>query len=649
MDLGHLAVCPWTGHGALGRFLSGFGFLRVYSCKQKMTDSHTLLSQYARTGSESVFRELVSRYIDLVYSTAFRLVDGDAESAQDVAQTVFVALADQARTLPEDVMLGGWLHLRTRFAAGKLMRTERRRQLRERQAAEMNAIEDHTESNLAQVAPVLDDAIGLLEAEDRTAIMLRFFERKDFRGVGEALGSSEDAARKRVDRALEKLHVLLKHRGATLSTAALGTALATEAVTAAPAGLAGSVAGAALVSTAAGTGTTLTIAKLMATTKLKLGLTTLVIAGAATTLVIQHQSQTKLREVDESFRQQIAQLKADNESLSNRAAQAKGMRAPRLPAPPMHVTPQANASPTEDSQSTSLYARLNGKSLKLTAEQVESYLKANGRNPASLLAAFRTTGDPALLEEAMQKYPNDPQVDFEAVFKKDTSLEERRQWLDAFKRSAPDNALANYCSAFAYFKAGQTDQAVQDLIVADGKVEFQDYLPYRIQEDQEAYLSAGYSLADAEAFAVCQQPLLPQPGELRQFVHDIGDLAKSYQQAGDANSAQAALQIIADLGQRYANGSPGEFLVSQNVGVDIERFALGVMDPNTPYGGSGQTVQDQLNKLDRQLAGQKELGQQTTPLTQTMSDQDWISFDDRLKAFGEQEACRWLIRKYGQR
>ena len=65
-----------------------------------MTDSHTLLSQYARTGSESAFRELVSRYIDLVYSTAFRLVDGDAESAQDVAQTVFVALAYHARTLP---------------------------------------------------------------------------------------------------------------------------------------------------------------------------------------------------------------------------------------------------------------------------------------------------------------------------------------------------------------------------------------------------------------------------------------------------------------------------------------------------------------------------------------------------------------------
>ena len=286
-----------------------------------------MLASYARTGSESAFRELVSRYIDLVYSTAFRLVDGDVESAQDVAQTVFVALADQARTLPKDVMLGGWLHLRTRFAAGKLMRTQRRRQLRERQAAEMNAIEDHSESNLAEVAPVLDEAIGQLDAEDRTAILLRFFERKDFRGVGDALGSSEDAARKRVDRALEKLHVLLKHRGATLSAAALGTALATEAVKAAPAGLAGSIAGTALAGAAASGGMTPTLLKLTTMTKLTLG-TISVIAVACLTvrLVIQTQSQARLREENQALRQQtsqLAQLAAENERLSNPVVQAK--------------------------------------------------------------------------------------------------------------------------------------------------------------------------------------------------------------------------------------------------------------------------------------------------------------------------------------
>jgi len=291
-----------------------------------MTDSQTLLSLYARTGSESAFRELVSRYIDLVYSAAFRLVGGDAQAAQDVAQTVFLALAAKARTLPKDVMLGGWLHQHTRFAAGKYMRTERRRQLRERQAAEMNAIEDHSESNLAQVAPVLDEAIGQLDAEDRTAILLRFFERRDFRSVGDALGSSEDAARKRVDRALEKLHLFLKHRGVTLSAAALGTALITEAVTAAPVGLAGSIAGTVLASTAAGGGITATLVKLMTMTKLKFGIISVIaVTGVATELVIQSQSQASLREENQALHQQASQLSqvaAENERLSNLVVQA---------------------------------------------------------------------------------------------------------------------------------------------------------------------------------------------------------------------------------------------------------------------------------------------------------------------------------------
>jgi len=65
--------------------------------------------------------------------------------------------------------------------------------------------------NSPPVAPILDDAINQLGAEDRTAIILRFFEQRDFRSVGEALGSNEEAARKRVNRALDKLQLLLKH------------------------------------------------------------------------------------------------------------------------------------------------------------------------------------------------------------------------------------------------------------------------------------------------------------------------------------------------------------------------------------------------------------------------------------------------------
>ena len=287
-----------------------------------MNDSQRLLAEYAQTGSEAAFQELVSRYLNFVYSTALRLVGGDTHLAKDVAQTVFIGLASRGRTLSTEVMLGGWLHQHSFHVATKAVRTERRRQFRECEALTMNELSDDSESSLRQVAPILDEAITQLASEDRMAILLRFFEQRDFRSVGEALGSNEDAARMRVNRALEKLQVLLKHRGVTLSVTALGAVLTTEAVTAAPVGLAAAISGMALASTVAGTGTTLTLLKVMANTKLKLALTTLVMAGAATTLMIQHQSQTTLRGENASLRQQITRLKADNESLVNLAAPA---------------------------------------------------------------------------------------------------------------------------------------------------------------------------------------------------------------------------------------------------------------------------------------------------------------------------------------
>lgn len=291
----------------------------------KTTDSQSLLAAYAKTGSEAAFRELLTRYIDLVYSAAVRLVGNDADLAKDVTQSVFVNLARKAPLLPNDVMLGGWLHHHTVFVAATLLRGERRRQARERQAVEMNALQDHTKENLAQIASILDEAIDQLGAEDRTAILLRFFEQCDFPSVGEALGSNEEAARKRVSRALEKLQLLLKHRGVSLSAAALGTLLATEVVTAAPAGLAVGLAGTALTC-AAGGGTALSVLKIMNMTTLKLGvLGAIVVGGVVAPLAIQHQSLVKQREENQVLRQQVeqmAQLETENDRLSNSVLRA---------------------------------------------------------------------------------------------------------------------------------------------------------------------------------------------------------------------------------------------------------------------------------------------------------------------------------------
>jgi RNA polymerase sigma factor (sigma-70 family) len=289
-----------------------------------MTESQQLLADYAKNGTEAAFRELVARYINFVYSTALRLVGGDTQLAEDVTQVVFIGLARKARTLSGEVMLGGWLHQHTFHVATKSVRAERRRQSRESEAAQMNAPSD--DSGLRHVAPLLDEAITQLESDDRTAILLRFFEQRDFRSVGAALGSNEDAARMRVNRALEKLHSILKRRGVALSVGALGTALTVEAVTAAPAGLAISVAGTALASVSIGGGVSATLLKLMTLTKLQAGIiSALVVAGVVAPITIQHQAQTKLRVKDAALQQQSEQLAAmstENSRLSNLVAQA---------------------------------------------------------------------------------------------------------------------------------------------------------------------------------------------------------------------------------------------------------------------------------------------------------------------------------------
>jgi RNA polymerase sigma factor (sigma-70 family) len=301
-----------------------------------MTDNQRLLADYLSHGSESAFRQLVSNYLDLVYSTAVRLVGGDTHLAEDVTQIVFMDLARLAKKLSREVRLGGWLHRHTCFVAANTMRGERRRQFRERQAVEMNALTDISKAHLSQIAPIVDEAVNQLGAKDRAAVLLRFYERLDFRSVGEALGTNEAAAQKRVSRALEKLHNLLKHRGVTFSAAALAVVLADEAVIAAPAGLAASVSGTALAGALA-TGTTLTLLKFMGTTKLKFSIAAIVAASVVTPFLLQRQAQATLRKQEGILRRQVgelAQMTTDNQRLATLLAQANS--SPQVPENQLH-------------------------------------------------------------------------------------------------------------------------------------------------------------------------------------------------------------------------------------------------------------------------------------------------------------------------
>lgn len=373
----------------------------------------------------------------------------------------------------------------------------------------------------------------------------------------------------------------------------------------------------------------------------------LLLASIVAAMYEGHQALRQRREA-QRLAQQNEQLREERDEALKRLADSSAKRKPRLPAPPVQVAVPLATLPSESLASTNLYARFKDKVPKLTPEQVEAYLRAYGRNASSLLAAYRTGGDPTQLTEAMQSYPNDPQVAFEAAFKKDLPPEQRHQWLNTLKQTAPENALANYLSVRDYLKAGQTDQAIQELTVAAAKPQFQDYTLDRMQNNEEAYLTAGYLAAEAKILG-SSEVMLPQLSELKQLGLQMVDLANAYRSRGDEASAQAVLEMAVGLGQRYGGGLAGDCAISHAVGLVIERNALSAMDPNSPYGDSGYTVLDQLQQVSQQKDAITLSFKANEPLLQAMSDQDWISYVDRIKSSGEEAALRWAVGKYGQK
>jgi len=292
-----------------------------------MLDDQQLLRRYA-AGSEAAFTELVARHLPLVYSASLRQTGGDTHLAEDIAQQVFVDLARKAGSLPAGTVLAGWLHRATRFAVRQLRRTERRRQAREQESCAMNTPGPDADSDWEQVRPCLDEALDQMNPLDRDALLLRFFEQRSLKEIGAALGSGEDAARKRVARALDKLRELLVCRGVTTSVSALSLAMTAKGIQSAPANLAGTIAVSSLAAGgAAATGiTALHIIRTITMSQFKTAILAVVAVAGITTALIQHPAVDKLRAENRNLLQQsqkLAELQAENERLSNLVAQAQ--------------------------------------------------------------------------------------------------------------------------------------------------------------------------------------------------------------------------------------------------------------------------------------------------------------------------------------
>jgi uncharacterized protein (TIGR03435 family) len=234
-------------------------------------DDIGLLRRYVNDNSEEAFAGLVARHINKVYSVALRHTR-NPHQAEEITQAVFVILAKKARGLSSGVVLSGWLYQTARLTSVTFLRSEIRRTRREQEACMQNVLDEPpADVTWRQIAPLLDNAMAGLNETDRHAVVLRFFDGKSMSEVGTALGATEDAAKKRVSRALEKLQRLFARRGVKSTTAIIAGAISSNSVLIAPPALVNSVTAVAFSKGAIAGTSTLTLStgalKIMAWTK----------------------------------------------------------------------------------------------------------------------------------------------------------------------------------------------------------------------------------------------------------------------------------------------------------------------------------------------------------------------------------------------
>jgi len=297
-----------------------------------MTSDLDLVGQFARDKSQDAFTALVNRHVNLVYSAALRQVRSP-QLAEEVAQSVFADLARDAGKLVGDGdatspnALTPWLYAVTRRTAIDVIRKESRRQLREQIAVEMTNMnatsndlsrQSGTTADWTQIEPLLDDAMAALDETDRSAILLRYFENKSLREVGEALGTNDDAAQKRVSRAVERLREFFSKRRVTIGTSGLAVVISANAVQAAPVGLAMTISTSVVLAGAAvHTSTVIAATKTIAMTTLQKTLIATALTAAVGTGIFEAHQAVQLRARNHTLQQQQATLAEQIQQLES--------------------------------------------------------------------------------------------------------------------------------------------------------------------------------------------------------------------------------------------------------------------------------------------------------------------------------------------
>ncbi len=281
--------------------------------------------------------------------------------------------------------------------------------------------------------------------------------------------------------------------------------------------------------------------------------------------------------------------------------------------------------------------------IRIPRDKAEAWLAKHHRDAASLLAVFRAQSDTNYLNEAVTNFPNDPRVQL-AVLAHDAFPADRQKWLESFKQSSPSNSLANYFLAQNYFKEGKTDEAVQELLAASAKPQFDNFAIQNQLDGEELYQDAGKSTREAAELGLGNlvEELSPQLGTIKQLAVGIGDLMNEKSGAGDLNSSANLAQMGFTVAKRFQSGDGGKLLINQLVGLAIKNTMIAHLDQNTAYDFlDGQTPAQALAANKAEKRGMVSLLTSSQAAQPQMTDAEMASYTQRMKIFGELEAMKW--------
>jgi hypothetical protein len=330
--------------------------------------------------------------------------------------------------------------------------------------------------------------------------------------------------------------------------------------------------------------------------------------------------------------------KTERESLAESAAQQSSTSFRRVNAG-VTARPQADATTGTNSP----YHRiLSGDQslLHVPSDTISAYLQSNGFSAESLLVAFQIASNREYLITAATKYPNDPRVQF-AVLMNNAFPEQRAQWIARFKESAPNNSLPNYVAAREAFRSQQPQAALQEIVAADRKTHFSDYVRESMQSLEELYMADGRSPAEAK-LAGMANVLLPHLKELRDLSKDMTTLQQRYLDAGDSTSANLMAASAFRLGQHLGAADGSVSLLSQLIGLAIESQALAKFPPDAAPDFVGVRVDERLAQIKEQKTSVRESSRFLDQWIGTANEREVINYFDRVKLYGESAALTWL-------